>query len=63
MFLQRSAVAVARRAAVTPVLRRSFATTSAIRRESGPPCVTGPIAIAIPTRGMGWHRIRKTPDH
>lgn len=33
MFLQRSAVAAARRAAVAPVLRRSFATTM-IRRES-----------------------------
>lgn len=32
MFLQRSAVAVARRAAVAPVVRRSFATT-VIRRE------------------------------
>lgn len=32
MFLQRSAVAVARRAAVAPVLRRSF-TTTLIRRE------------------------------
>lgn len=32
MFLQRSAVAVARRAAVAPVLRRSFAITS-FRRE------------------------------
>ncbi|KAI2613188.1 COX5B-domain-containing protein [Hypoxylon fragiforme] len=33
MFLQRSAVAVARRAAVSPVVRRSFA-VSAIRREA-----------------------------
>lgn len=32
MFLQRSAVAVARRAAVAPVVRRTFATT-VIRRE------------------------------
>ena len=33
MFLQRSAIAVTRRAAVSPVLRRSFATTL-LRRES-----------------------------
>jgi cytochrome c oxidase subunit 5b len=32
MFLQRSAVAVARRAAVSPLLRRSIATT-AVRRK------------------------------
>lgn len=36
MFLQRSAVAVARRAAMAPVLRRSLATT-AVRRESCAP--------------------------
>ncbi|KAG7290085.1 Cytochrome c oxidase subunit 4 [Staphylotrichum longicolle] len=35
MFLQRSAVAVARRAAVAPVLRRSIATT-AVRRNAVP---------------------------
>ncbi|KAF3765240.1 COX5B-domain-containing protein [Cryphonectria parasitica EP155] len=35
MLLQRSAVAVARRAAVAPVLRRSFA-TSMIRRDATP---------------------------
>lgn len=36
MFLQRSAVAVARRAAMAPALRRSLA-TSAVRRESARP--------------------------
>ena len=35
MFLQRSAVAVARRAAIAPVLRRSLA-TSAVRRKLTP---------------------------
>lgn len=40
MFLQRSAVAVARRAAAAPVLRRSFATT-VIRRECR--VTTGPL--------------------
>lgn len=36
MFLQRSAVAVARHAAMAPALRRSLA-TSAVRRESAGP--------------------------
>ncbi|KAA8567669.1 hypothetical protein EYC84_008142 [Monilinia fructicola] len=36
MFLQRSAIAAARRAAVSPVVRRSF-TSSVIRREAAPP--------------------------
>ncbi|KAK4108949.1 COX5B-domain-containing protein [Canariomyces notabilis] len=36
MFLQRSAVAIARRAAVAPALRRSIA-TSAVRRNAGVP--------------------------
>ncbi|KAK3334152.1 cytochrome c oxidase subunit VB-domain-containing protein [Cercophora scortea] len=35
MFLQRSAVAVARRAAVSPLVRRSLATT-AVRRDASP---------------------------
>ncbi|KAK4167764.1 cytochrome c oxidase subunit VB-domain-containing protein [Cladorrhinum sp. PSN259] len=36
MFLQRSAIAVARRAAVAPVVRRTLATT-AVRRDAGVP--------------------------
>ncbi|TGO51248.1 hypothetical protein BOTNAR_0363g00090 [Botryotinia narcissicola] len=36
MFLQRSAIADARRAAVSPVMRRSFS-SSIIRREAAPP--------------------------
>ncbi|KAF5877451.1 putative cytochrome c subunit protein [Botrytis fragariae] len=36
MFLQRSAIAAARRAAVSPVVRRSFS-SSIIRREAAPP--------------------------
>ncbi|RAL68579.1 hypothetical protein DID88_007299 [Monilinia fructigena] len=35
MFLQRSAIAAARRAVVSPVVRRSF-TSSVIRREAAP---------------------------
>lgn len=34
MFLQRSAVSVARRAAVAPLLRRSLATTVIRRKEA-----------------------------
>ncbi|CAD6444029.1 41ce7c69-b414-41cb-b9f7-9f0c056ec7c8 [Sclerotinia trifoliorum] len=40
MFLQRSAIAAARRVAVSPVVRRSFA-TSMIRREAAPPAASG----------------------
>ena len=36
MFLQRTAVAAARRAAVSPAIRRGF-TTTFVRRESFPP--------------------------
>lgn len=38
MFLQRSAVVAARRAAAAPVLRRSFATTVIRRESSGEDC-------------------------
>ncbi|KAK3944395.1 putative cytochrome c oxidase [Diplogelasinospora grovesii] len=40
MFLQRSAVAVARRAAFSPLLRRSLATTAVMRRDAVPDSTT-----------------------
>lgn len=48
MFLQRSAVAAARRAAVAPALRRTFA-TSMIRRESARPAAIARLDSAIGT--------------
>ncbi|QSZ37027.1 hypothetical protein DSL72_009119 [Monilinia vaccinii-corymbosi] len=39
MFLQRSAIAAARRAAVSPVVRRTF-TSSVLRREAAPPAAS-----------------------
>lgn len=36
MFLQRSAVAVARRAIVSPVVRRGFAVSAILRKEPVP---------------------------
>lgn len=56
MFLQRSAVAVARRAAVAPVLRRSIATT-AVRRKLCPRTETRPGSRAVPEK---THRHRPT---
>lgn len=46
MFLQRSAVAAARRAAMSPALRRGF-TTTFIRRTSSSPC---PVRVSSPRR-------------
>ncbi|KAK1751438.1 putative cytochrome c oxidase [Echria macrotheca] len=53
MFLQRSAVAIARRAAVAPALRRSLATT-AIRRDA----VSDPASKKIKT----FHEIKTVDD-
>jgi hypothetical protein len=46
MFLQRSAIAAARRAAVSPIIKRSFA-SSVVRRTSSP---THPMKFACSGR-------------
>jgi hypothetical protein len=53
MFLQRSAVAVARRAAVAPAVRRTFATTL-LRRESGPSSAIGAPVMSSRLLPMTW---------